>query len=61
MPTFKIVISEKDGVEYEYPVEYDLLQALNELGFDSFNEDLILCNEIFENLFDNEGNILLGV
>lgn len=32
MPSFKVVISEKDGVEYEYNTEYDLLQALTELG-----------------------------
>jgi hypothetical protein len=32
MASFKIVIAEKDGVEFEYNTEYDLLQALTELG-----------------------------
>jgi hypothetical protein len=32
MPSFKIIIAEKDGVEFEYNTEYDLLQALTELG-----------------------------
>jgi hypothetical protein len=32
MPSFKVSILEKDGVEFEYPVEYDLAQALSELG-----------------------------
>lgn len=39
MPSFKIVISEKDGVEYEYNTEYDLLQALTELGIGSGAEN----------------------
>lgn len=32
MPSFKIVITEKDGVEYGYNTEYDLFQAITELG-----------------------------
>ncbi len=32
MASFKIIISEKDGIEYEYNTEYDLFQALTELG-----------------------------
>lgn len=32
MPSFKIIVSEKDGIEYEYNTEYDLLQALTEIG-----------------------------
>lgn len=32
MPSFKIAILEKDGTEYGGVVEYDLFQALTELG-----------------------------
>lgn len=39
MATFKVAILEKDGVEFEYPTEYDLLQALNESGFTSGGPD----------------------
>lgn len=31
MPSFKVIIAEKDGVEFEYNTEYDLRQALTEL------------------------------
>ena len=39
MPSFKIIIAEKDGVEFEYNTEYDLLQALTELGIGSGAEN----------------------
>lgn len=32
MPSFKVIIAEKDGLELEYNSEYDLLTALTELG-----------------------------
>lgn len=63
MATIKVLIAEVDGVEYEYPVEKDLNQALIDIGFSAsgFNEDLILCSQEFESLFDSEGNLLMGV
>lgn len=33
MPSFRVLIGEKDGVEFEYSTEYDLAQAITELGF----------------------------
>lgn len=49
MPSFKIIISEKDGIEYEYNTEYDLLQALTELGIgagaDNFSYHKIAVND----------------
>lgn len=63
MGTIKISILEKDGEEYDYPVEMDLLQALNFVGFtgSGFNENLILTNQNFDVLCDQFGNVLIGV
>lgn len=47
MASFKIVLAEKDGVEFEYNTEYDLLQALTELGIgaDNFSYHKIAVND----------------
>lgn len=63
MGTVKVAILEKDGVEYEFPVEMDLIEALSFVGFSSssFNENLILTDYFFDILCDEDGNLLLGV
>jgi len=61
MGTLKVSILEKDGEEYQFPVEMDLLQALAYVGFSGFNEDRILVDEFFNVLCDQNGNVLLGV
>lgn len=63
MGTVKVAILEKDGVEYELPVEMDLLDALAFVGFtgNAFNENLILTDYFFDILCDEDGNLLLGV
>ena len=35
MPTFKISILEKDGVEFFGPTEYEPTQMLNQLGYET--------------------------
>lgn len=49
MATFKVLLGEKDGVEFEEGVEYDLLQALTELGIlaptRNFSQHLVLADE----------------
>lgn len=63
MGTVKIAILEKDGVDYDSPVEMDLLDALAFVGFStsSFNENRILTDYNFDVICDEEGNVLLGV
>jgi hypothetical protein len=63
MGSVKVAILEKDGVEYDFPVEMDLIAALSFVGFTggSFNENLILTNNFFEVICDQFGNVLLGV
>lgn len=63
MATIKISILEKDGEEFELPVEMDLIAALNFVGFtgNAFNENLILTDYLFDILCDEDGNLLLGV
>jgi len=63
MGTVKISVLEVDGVEYDTVTEMDLLSALSHIGFsqNGFSEDLILCDETFNSLYDQDGNILIGV
>lgn len=63
MGNLKISILEKDGQEFDFPVEMDLVEALNYAGFTGagFNENLILVNQFFEVLCDQNGNVLIGV
>lgn len=61
MGNLKIAILEKDGEEYQFPVEMDLIQALTYAGFSGFNENLILVNQFFDVLCDQNGNVLIGV
>lgn len=63
MGNLKVSILEKDGVDYDFPVEMDLTEALNYVGFTGagFNENLILVNQFFEVLCDQNGNVLIGV
>lgn len=61
MGTLKVSILEKDGEEFEFPLEMDLLQAIAYSGFSGFNEDRILVDEFFNVLCDQNGNVLLGV
>lgn len=63
MGNLKISILEKDGQEFDFPVEMDLVEALNYVGFTGagFNENLILVNQFFEVLCDQNGNVLIGV
>jgi len=63
MGTLKVSILEKDGVDYDYPIEMDLLEALNFIGFtgSGFDENLLLVNENFTVICDHLGNVLKGV
>ena len=63
MGSVKVAILEKDGEEYSFPVEMDLLAALSFVGFTggSFNENLILTSNLFDVMCDQFGNVLLGV
>lgn len=64
MPSFKVAILEKDGVEYDLATEYDLYTALIQLGFSTsgiggtFDENKLLSDDSFELLMDDEGNVL---
>lgn len=60
MGTIKIIIAEKDGVEFEYNTEMDLIQALTHVGFTAspFDPDNILTDYERNVLVDNEGNVL---
>jgi hypothetical protein len=58
MASFKVTILEKDGVEFDYPTEYDLSQAITELGFSNFDENLLLCDQFGDVISDYEGNVL---
>jgi len=61
MPSFKILIAEKDGVEFEYNTEYDLLQALIDLGVVAgvpFDEDKILTNHLGEVVVNHNGDVV---
>ena len=63
MGNVKVAILEIDGVELEYSQEMDLVQALNYVGFTGagFNENLILVDQFFNVLCDQNGNVLIGV
>lgn len=63
MGNLKISILEKDGEEFQFPVEMDLIEALSFVGFtgSGFNENLILVNQFFDVLCDQNGNVLIGV
>lgn len=63
MAQIKVAILEKDGEEFEVPVEMDLLDALNFIGFTGagFNENRILVDQFFNVICDQNGNVLLGV
>lgn len=63
MGNIKVSILEIDGVELEYSQEMDLIEALNYVGFTGtgFNENLILVDELFRVLCDQNGNVLIGV
>jgi hypothetical protein len=61
MPSFKVLIAEKDGVEFEYNTEYDLLTALIELGVVAsapFDEDKLLTNHLGDVVVNHEGNVV---
>jgi hypothetical protein len=68
MPTLKITILEKDGVEYDYPTEMDLASALTFIGFTggisgggaTFNEDSLAVDYDGNVVTDCNGNIVRG-
>jgi hypothetical protein len=61
MGTIKVLIAEIDGNELEYSQEYDLLSALNYIGFNpqGFDVDIILTNHKGEVISNHLGNVLV--